>query len=186
MRVDHRERLIEEYGGHVAAYEASAKRDLLLRIGCKSASLAREIGGQLEDLRDFVHASADVCPGPSAVVQRKRQVVVDRHGVVDDRKLEYLSDVARLRRELGDIDTVKAHATARRRRETGNDVEQGCLAAARWPEQRIRPTILPAHCERCERPGAWLWRVRSHVRRYAMSIAHVLVRHPNEVDACHG
>ena len=71
------------------------------------------------------------------------QIVVDGHGVVDDRKLEHLRDVAVVRGQGGDVLAVKQHASLGRVQQAGNDVQQRRLAATGWAEQGVGAAILP-------------------------------------------
>ena len=52
---------------------------------------------ELEHRGDLAHARIDLGLGNAAVAQREGEIVVDRHGVVDDRELEHLRDVALFR-----------------------------------------------------------------------------------------
>ena len=90
--------------------------------------------------RTRLSTSASATP---PVAQRKGQVVVDRHGVVDDRKLEHLGDVAALGSGVGDVLAVEQDAALGRSEKPGYQIEQGGLAAARGPEQRVGAAVGP-------------------------------------------
>jgi hypothetical protein len=62
-----------------------------------------------------VDTGVDAAALHAAIVQGKGQVVVDGHGVVDDRELEHLGDVALGRRQLGDVAVVEQDASLGRR-----------------------------------------------------------------------
>jgi urease beta subunit len=83
--------------------------------------------------------------------QRKGQVLAHRHGVVDDRELEHLRDVA-----LGVVGAVTSSSSNRcapgRVQQARNDVEQRGLAAARGAEQRIGLAIGPDMVHLLQRP----------------------------------
>ena len=83
----------------------------------------------------------------------------DRHGVVDDRKLEHLGDVALLGRQLRDVVVVEQHPPFGRHDEARDDVEQRGLAAARRAEQRIGAAVLPDVIEPLQRKRAYDERV---------------------------
>ena len=109
MRVDHGERLIEHDDVDVGAHEPAAERDLLLAVGGQAGRAVVQRGRQLQQLRDLAHPEIDIGFGDAAIAQRKRQIVVDRHRVVDDRELEHLRDVAPIGRQVGDVLPVEQH-----------------------------------------------------------------------------
>ena len=94
--IDHRQRLVEQHRGDVGAHQAAAERDLLLGVGGQPRRLAVEIGREIEQPRDLGDPRVDLGLRHAAVLQRKCQVLSDRHGVVDHRKLEHLRDIALL------------------------------------------------------------------------------------------
>lgn len=96
LGVDHGERLVEQHGGNVGAYQAAAERDLLLGIGREPRRLAVQIGLEVEQAADLGDPLVDLSLRHAAVLQRERQILPHRHGVVDHRKLEHLGDVALL------------------------------------------------------------------------------------------
>ncbi len=96
LGIDHRQRLVEQHRGDVGTHEAAAERDLLLGVGRQPRRLALEIGREVEQIGDLLDPRLDVAPGHAAVLQRKCEVLPDRHGVVDHRELEHLRDVALL------------------------------------------------------------------------------------------
>ncbi len=83
------------------------ERDLLLLVGGQALALAVAEFGKPGHLQRLAHPAVDVGFGHAAIAQRKRQIVVDRHRVVDDRKLEHLRDVAFLRRQVGHVLAVE-------------------------------------------------------------------------------
>ena len=121
---------VEEHGADVLAHEAAAERDLLLRVGREAGGAAVELAAQLEHLGDHADALLNIGRRNSAVAQRERKVLGDRHRVVDDRELEHLRDVALLRCLPRDIDAVEPDAALRRRDQARDDVQQRGLAAA--------------------------------------------------------
>jgi hypothetical protein len=68
--------------------------DLLLGIGGQAAALRPSSVFHADHLGDRLHALGDIAGVDATVAQRKGQVVAHRHGVVDDRELEHLGDVA--------------------------------------------------------------------------------------------
>ena len=96
----------------------------------------------------------------AAVAQREGQVVVDRHGVVDDRELEHLGDVAPVGRHVGHVDVVEQDPALGRAHQPGDDVEQRGLAAARRPEQRVGAAVRPLEVELLQRPVLGCARLR--------------------------
>ena len=96
LGIDHGQRLVEQHGGDVGADQAAAERDLLLGIRREARRLAIEIGLKVEQAADLGDALVDLGLRHAAVLQRERQVLPHRHGVVDHRKLEHLGDVALL------------------------------------------------------------------------------------------
>ena len=79
-------------------------------------------------------------------------------------KLENLGDVALLRRRLGDIGAVEQDPSLGRLEQPRDQVEQGRLAAARGPEQRIGAAIRPFERELLQRPILVALRDRAHSR----------------------
>ena len=85
----------------------------------------------------------------AAVAQREGQIVVDGHGVVDDRELEHLRDVALLRRQIGHVACRRTAAGPRDGvQQARDDVEQRGLAAAR----KGRAAHRRRHPRSCGRP----------------------------------
>ena len=97
VRVDHRQRFIEQHRAHVFAHQAAAEADLLLGI-------SRQAGGARMPNWPLISSISAIWPHPlldalgrdAAVFQREGQVLRHRHGVVDDRELEHLRNVALL------------------------------------------------------------------------------------------
>ena len=110
VRVDHRQRLVEQHRRDVLAHQAAAERDLLLGVGGEAGGALVELAAQLEHLGDLADALRDPLRRDAAVAQREGQVLGHGHRVVDDRELEHLGDVALLRRSRGDVDAVELHA----------------------------------------------------------------------------
>ena len=142
MRVDHRQRLVEQDGGDVGAHQAAAERDLLLHVRRQPARLPVGDVGEVDQLQRLVHASLDLRLRHPAVAERKGQVLAHRHRVVDDGKLEHLRDVARLRRKRRDVRAVEQDAALGRRQQPRDDVQQRGLAATRRPQQRVGAAVL--------------------------------------------
>ena len=67
LRVDHRQRLIEQHRGDVRSHQAAAQRDLLLLVGGQRERALAQDCGQLQDLGDF----ADPPAVTSAAAQRR-------------------------------------------------------------------------------------------------------------------
>ncbi len=111
--------------------------------------------------------------GHMPVAQRKGEIVVDGHRVVDDRELEHLGDVALLRRQMGDVGSVEENAPFGRVDQPRNDVEQRGLAAAGGPEQSVGATVVPLVMHFLQRV------VRFRFGPGAVGVADVF-----EIDAC--
>ena len=161
MRIDHGQRLVEHDDIDVGANQPAAERDLLLAVRGQAGGAPPQRALQIEHAGDLVDLRVDLGLGQAAIAQRKRQIVVDRHGVVDDRKLEHLRDLALVGRHVGQVDVVEQDAAFGRPHQAGNDVEQGRLAAAGGPEQRIGAAVLPLDVELLQRP------VRRRLRGFA-------------------
>ena len=143
VRVDHRQRLVEEDRRDIRADEAAAERDLLLHVGGEVARLAVEHAREAEAARDLGDPLRRHRRRHAAVLQGEGEILAHAHGVVDDRELEDLRDVARLRRQVGDVAIVEQDASARRAHEAGDDVEKRRLPATRRSEQRIGAALVP-------------------------------------------
>ncbi len=74
--------------------------------------------GEIDHFQRLAHLAVDVGLRHAAVAQREGQIVVDRHGVVDDRELEHLRDVALLRRQIGHVLAVEQQLAVRRVQQT--------------------------------------------------------------------
>jgi hypothetical protein len=172
--VDHRQWLVEHDRVHVRAHQAPAERDLLLAVGGQSRGPRAKHRSQVEQLRDLAHPGAHARLGHPAIPQREREVVVDGHRVVDDRELEYLRDVALVRRPLGHVRVAEEDPPRGRPEEARDDVQQGRLAAAGGAEERVRPAVGPLEVDAFQRPVG-----------VARRIARVAVPQLLEADARH-
>ncbi|MNE15670.1 hypothetical protein D3C80_1085890 [compost metagenome] len=143
VRVDHRQRLVEEDRRHVIAHQAAAHGDFLLFIGTEVAGLLLQRRTEFEHLGDLLHLATHPGLVHALVTQGESQVVEHRHGVVHHRKLKNLSDIACLWRQLIDHLAIEQHLALGGTEQPGNDIEQGRLAAARRPEQGIGAALGP-------------------------------------------
>ena len=143
MRVDHRQWLVEQDRRHVVAHQPPAHGNLLLFVGSQVAGALVQQRVQLQYLGNFVDLGEDLRLIHALITQGEGQVVEHRHGVVDHRKLENLGDIALLGRQRVDHLAIKLHFAVRRAEQPGNDIQQGRLAAAGWPQQRIGAALLP-------------------------------------------
>ncbi|MNS90019.1 hypothetical protein D3C72_1240530 [compost metagenome] len=143
MRVDHRQRFVEKNGIDVGTYQAARQRNLLLLVCRQSARMAFGHAGKIGHFENFPHPAVHLGLRHMPVAQRKGEIVVDRHRVVDDRELEHLRNIAVFGGKIGHVSSVKGDAAFRRTQQAGNDVEQRGLAAAGRPKQRIGAAVLP-------------------------------------------
>ena len=125
VRVDHRQRFIEEDRGDVVTHQTTAHRDFLFFVGGEVARLLAQEVLQVEHFGNFLHLAVHFRLGHALIAQGKREVIEHGHGVVDHRKLENLGDVALLRRQVVDRFAVEQHMALRRAEQAGDDVEQG-------------------------------------------------------------
>ena len=130
VRVDHRQRLVEQDRRHVIAYQATAHGDFLFFVGGEVAGFFAQQVLQVEDFGDLLHLAVNFRFGHALVAQRERQVVEHRHGVVHHRELEHLGDIAFLWGEIVDHLGIEQHLAFGRAEQAGNDIEQRGLAAA--------------------------------------------------------
>ena len=107
LRIDDRQRLVEEDRVDVGAHEAAAQGDFLFLVGGQAASAAIGAIFEADHLEDLGHPPIDLVRRKAPVAQREGEVLRHGHGVVDDRKLEYLRDVALFRRPIGHVLAVK-------------------------------------------------------------------------------
>ena len=114
MRIDHGQRLVEQHCRHVFAHQAAAERDLLLGVGCQAGGTMGELAAQFQHLRNLADTLLDRFGRHAAIAQREGKVLGHSHRVVDDRKLENLSNVALPRRASGNSGAVELHAALRR------------------------------------------------------------------------
>ena len=129
MRIDDRQRLVEHDDIDIGADQPAPQRDLLLAVGGQARGAPVERRVELEHRGDFTHAAVDLGLGHAAVAQRESEIVVDGHGVVDDRELEHLRDVALLR------------ASRRSRRRPSNRMRPS--VGRNRPEMRLSSVVLP-------------------------------------------
>ena len=146
----------------------------MLGVGRQPRRLAVHIGRQIEQFCDLGDTGVDLGLRHAAIPEGECEVLADRHGVVDDRELEHLRDVALLRRELCDVGAVEQDFSARRRDDAGDQIQERGLAAAAWAEQRVGAALPPGHGHRLQRKG---------FRRRI--VAAVGVREIDEVNAGH-
>ncbi len=126
----------------------------------RPAARRESIGPELEQVGDGADAGVDGGGGDAAVAQREGEIVVDGHGVVDDRELEDLGDVALGRGEAGDVAVVEEDLAFAGDDEAGDDVEERGLAAAGGAEERVGAAVLPFEVDRLQRVVVGAARVR--------------------------
>ena len=85
--------------------------------------------GKVDHLKRLADLAVDIGLRHAAISQRERQIVVDGHGVVDDRELEHLRDVALLGRQVGHVLAVEQQPAVRR--------------VASGPEMMLSSVVLP-------------------------------------------
>ena len=111
MRIDDRERLVEQHRRDVLAHQAAAERDLLLGVGGEAGGALRSAGRSARASRRSGRRAGAMRSGATPRLRSgKAEVLGHGHRVVDDRELEHLGDVALLRRARGDVDAVELHA----------------------------------------------------------------------------
>ena len=106
---------------------------------------------EVQHVRDLGDAAADLARRHAAVAQRKLEIPAHSHGVVDDRELEHLRDVAPVRLSPGDVDVVEQDAPLGRLQEPRDDVEERRLPAARRAEEVVGPAVLPGEVDPLQR-----------------------------------
>ena len=174
VRIDDRQRLVEQHRRYIAAHQPATERNLLLGIGCEARRTLVELATHIEHLGNLADALFDLVGRHLAVAQRKRQVFSHRHGVVDDRKLEHLRNIALLRTGLRHVTSVEADAAMRWHQQARHDVEHGRLAAARGAQQGVGAAIAKTHLEWQQRVVAVLRRVGPvGVRQIEVDAGHV-------------
>ena len=114
-------------------------------VSRQTGSTLVELAAELQHFSDLAHALTNLRFSHAPVTQGKSQVIGHGHGVVNDRELEHLRNIALLRRFLVDVFTIETHLALRGFDQARNDVEHGGFAAARRPEQGIRTACLKAH-----------------------------------------
>ncbi len=70
-----------------------------------------------------MHTLGDFATGKASILQWEGEIAKHRHGVVQNRKLKDLGNVAFFRRQPGDVLTVIKHPAATGGKQTGNDVQ---------------------------------------------------------------
>ena len=173
VRIDHRQRFVEQHRRDVLANQTAAQTDLLLGVGRQPGGALVQLAAELEHLGDFADPGLDPVRRNASVLQRESQVFGHRHRVVDHRKLEHLRDVARLWRLERDIFATESHRALRRLHQARDEVEHRRLAAARWAEQGVGAAVFETHLQRQQR-----------VIAVGLRIGFVAVRQV-QVYACH-
>ena len=107
MRVDHGQRFVEHHHIHIVAHQPPPHGDLLLGIGRQASGAFAQNVRHFEHVGNLGDAGFDPGFGHTPVTQRKRQIVIDGHRVVNHRELEHLRDIAFIGGELGDIRAVE-------------------------------------------------------------------------------
>jgi hypothetical protein len=96
---------------------------------------------EIEHRADLAHALVDFRSRHAAIAQRKGEIVVDCHGVVDDRELEHLRDIPLFRACFRHVLGVEPDLSVARPQQAGDEIEQRGLAAAGRAEQRVGAAV---------------------------------------------
>mmetsp|Transcript_22321 Transcript_22321/g.35628 ORF Transcript_22321/g.35628 Transcript_22321/m.35628 type:complete len:229 (-) Transcript_22321:1213-1899(-) len=107
--------------------------------------------GHFQHLGNLANAGVHAAFIHPSIAQRKGQIVVDRHRVVDHRKLKHLRDVALIGRQIGHVAIIKQDAPLGRMQKARNDVEKRGFATTGRAKQRIGTTVLPIQIDLLER-----------------------------------
>lgn len=174
MRVDHGQRFIKHDDINVFPYQTATHGNLLLVVRRKVCRPCPKHLGNFQHLRYTGHPALDDVFVPTSVAQWKGQIVVDRHRVVNDWKLEHLGNVALCRRQGRDVLIVEQHLAVGWDQEARNDIEKRGLAAAGRTKQCISATIFPGKVD-------FLQRIIVITRRVRI----VAVSQVGEFDLCH-
>ena len=116
VRVDDRQRLVKHDDIDVFTHQAAAKRYFLLAVSGQPRGALFQHAGQVRHLGNCAHALVHLRLRHAAVAQGERQIVVDAHRVVHDRKLENLRDIALVCRQSGDVPIAEQHLAMARNR----------------------------------------------------------------------
>ena len=143
MRIDNRQWLIEQNRRNVLPHEATPHGDLLLLIRGQILRLLVELVLDFQDFGDLMNAGFDLGRGHLVVLEGKRQVVVDSHGVVNDRKLKNLGNVPVSWGQLVNPLAVEQDIPLGGLNQAGNNVQHGAFPATGRPQQCVRPTLVP-------------------------------------------
>lgn len=130
------ERLVEKNRVAFLDNRAGKRRALLLSAG-EFVRFAVEIGFQLEDGCGLFHPPVDLRPGNAGNLQRRGDVVVNRHVRIVDEKLVHQADIALLRRQAGHILAVQEDLPGGQAVEAGHQLDQRGLARAGFSEENI-------------------------------------------------
>ena len=134
LGVEVRERLVEEQHPRLDGQRAGDRHPLLLAAG-ELARIARLILRELHQLEHPAHALSDLRSGPAA--QRQAEGDVVEHGQVREQRvvLEDHAEPAALGRQVIDRASIEPDLAARGRKQPGQQVQRGGLAAARRPQE---------------------------------------------------
>src|SRR3546814_5732536 len=104
---------LEQHRRDIVAHQAAPKRDLLLGIGGQACRPLIKLMAHFKHFGNLTHTRLDPGFGDFAIAQRKAQILAYRHGVVNNGKLEYLSDIARLGRSRSEEHTSELKSLMR-------------------------------------------------------------------------
>jgi hypothetical protein len=155
LRVEVRERLVEEEDGRVPHDRAPERHALALPAG-ELAGVAGEERLEPQHASRLLHAPLDLRPRHLAHAQGERHVRRDRHVRVEGVVLEDERDVATLRGNVVDTAAVDEHVAAVGGLEAGDHAERGRLAAARGSHEDGEVAVGHAQRDRVDglRPAA--------------------------------
>ena len=159
VRVNHRQRLVEQDRRHIGTYQTPPQGDFLFRVCSQARRTLVQLPAHLEHLCNLADTFVDLRSWHLSVAQRKGEVFCDGHGVVNHRELKHLRNVARLGGVPSHITAIKFHASLRWGQQARHHVKQRGFSAARGSQQRVGTAVFKRHLQRQQRVVTVLLRV---------------------------
>ena len=148
--IEVRERLVHQEGERLAD-DRPAQGDPLALAAGQLVGVLVELAADLEQGRRGLDLLVDLGLRPAGHLEREAQVAADRHVRVQGVVLEDHRHVPGARLEVVGQLAADVHLAVGQVLEAGDDLEQGALAAARWPQQDDELARFDVEVDR--RPG---------------------------------
>jgi hypothetical protein len=151
--VNHGQGLVKKHRCDIGADQSASEAHDLLEVRAQLPRPDIKVVFEPQQHRDLFYPALNLIRGDFPVLQRELEVLPNRHGVIEDGKLEHLCDVAILGGLVGDVDTIHVDPALRRCDDARHDVEKRRFAAPTGAQKGIRLAVFPRHVNFFERVG---------------------------------